>query len=139
VTSHTFTKYIELMNPSQALKIFIRSQSPSIAEKAQVLISLEVLPTQKPPVTDLDAIDLYDEALESVLPEQQASWGKVVGELRCHSVKASPKDETLSRKCLKACLSKGDLDHARQVFFQLSASLTPAKASYRTLNAKSSC
>jgi N-terminal acetyltransferase B complex non-catalytic subunit len=117
------------MNPSQALKTFIRSQSPSIAEKAQVLIILEVLPTKKPPVKDLDAIDLYDEALESVLPEQQTSWGKVVGELRCHSVKASPKDEALSRKCLKACLSKGDLDHARQVYFQPSASLTPAKAS----------
>jgi hypothetical protein len=125
--------YVELMSLLQALKIYIRSQSPSISEKAQVLLSLEVLPTRKPPVTDVEVLELYDEALESVLPEKQESWGKIIGELRYHGVKSSPKDEALSRKCLKACLSKGDLDHARQVCCRPSAQSTPAKCPFRSL------
>lgn len=103
----------------QALKIYIRSQSSSISERAQVLISLEALPTRKPPITDLEAIDLYDESLGSIVPDNQDSWRIIIGEMRCQSVKSAPKDESLSRNCLKACLSKGDLDHARQVAISL--------------------
>jgi N-terminal acetyltransferase B complex non-catalytic subunit len=99
---------------------------PSVSERTQVLIALEALPIRKPPITDLEAIDLYDEALAIVVPDKQESWQKIIGEMRCQSVKSAPKDEPLSRNCLRACLSKGDLDHARQVCFLASSSLTLA-------------
>jgi N-terminal acetyltransferase B complex non-catalytic subunit len=122
--AHVTTIYTRSwLTRSQALKIYIRSLSPSLAEKSNVLLKLEELPTRKPPLTDLEAIDLYDEALKSVVPDPQESWGKIIGELRLQSVKSSPKDEALSRKCLQACFSEGDLDHARQVCYQPSAIL----------------
>lgn len=80
-----------------------------------MLISLEALSTRKQAVTDLEAIDLYDEALVGL--DQRETWPKIIGELRCQSVKSAPKDEPLSKNCLKACLSNGDLDHARQVCY----------------------
>ena len=119
----TFLRWNTTDELSQALKIYIKSQSSSISERSQVLISLETLATRKPPITDIEAIDLYDEALGTIVPEQQESWQKIIGEMRYQSVKSAPKDEPLSRNCLKACLSKGDLDHARQVCCPLSTYL----------------
>jgi N-terminal acetyltransferase B complex non-catalytic subunit len=97
------------------LKIYIRSRSPQLPEKYAVLLHLEELAERKPPLSDIEAIDLYDEALEEVLPESSETWEKVIGQLRWHCVKATPKNEDLGTKCFQACFSKGDLDHARQV------------------------
>lgn len=81
-----------------------------------MLIHIEELSGRKPPITDLEAIELYDEALGEVLPETgSSSWGKSIGELRWQLVKSSPKDEDTVLKCFQECLSNGDLDHARQV------------------------
>ncbi len=74
-------------------------------------------------LTDLEAVELYDEALEGVLPRASGGWEKIVGELRWQLVKALPKNEEAGKKCFKACLFKDDLDHARQVC--LSGSLFP--------------
>ena len=98
----------------QALKVYIKSQLPLITEKAEVLVCLEALPTRKPPLADPDAIDLYDDALKEVLPVPQQSWGRIIGGLRCQSVKLAPKNEALGKQCLKVCLLQGDLDHSRQ-------------------------
>lgn len=66
-------------------------------------------------LTDLAAIELYEDALEAVLPGSRESWIKIIGELRWRCVKAIPKNEDVSLTCFQTCLSKDDLDHARQV------------------------
>ena len=86
-----------------------------MAEKSAVLLYLEELPERKPPLLDIEAIELYDEALDEVLPESNESWERIIGQLRWQCVKSSPKNEDLSLKCFQVCLSKGALDHARQV------------------------
>lgn len=64
---------------------------------------------------DIEAVELYEEALNEVLPESTETWERVIGHLRWQCVKASPKNEDLSLNCFQACFSKGALDHARQV------------------------
>jgi N-terminal acetyltransferase B complex non-catalytic subunit len=97
------------------LKVYIRARSPSISEKSAVLAHLEELIGKSPAVSDVDAIDLYDEALGEILPDSRESWVRIIGELRWHYVKSAPKLEDESLKCFQACLSRDDLDHARQV------------------------
>lgn len=80
-----------------------------------MLLCIEELAAKKVAIKDLEAIDLYDEALREVLREQDKSWGKAIGELRWQYVKSNPKDEHNILKCFQVCLAKGDLDHARQV------------------------
>jgi hypothetical protein len=84
-------------------------------EKSVVLLHLEELLERKPPLSDIEAIELYEEALEEVLPKSNETWEKIIGQLRWQCVKALPKNEDLSLKSFQACFSKGDLDHARQV------------------------
>jgi N-terminal acetyltransferase B complex non-catalytic subunit len=115
---------------SQALKIYIRSRSPQFPEKSAVLLHLEELPERKPPFSDIDAIELYEEALEQVLPESNETWERIIGQLRWQCVKTSPKNEDLSLKCFQACFSKGDLDHARQVSYLAQASFVPMHLLY---------
>lgn len=79
-----------------------------------MLVHIEELSARKSPITDLEAIDLYDEALGEVLPDTKSSWGRCIGELRWQLVKSSPKDEETAAKCFHECLSNDDLDHARQ-------------------------
>jgi len=76
---------------------------------------LEELPERKPPLADIEAIELYDEALGEVLPKSDETWERIIGQLRWQCVKAQSKNEDLSLKSFQACLSKGALDHARQV------------------------
>lgn len=71
--------------------------------------------TRNTVLSDLAAIELYEDALEEVLPGSQESWIKTIGELRWRLVKACPKNEDTSLTCLQTCLSRDDLDHARQV------------------------
>ncbi|KAE9381361.1 hypothetical protein N431DRAFT_424923 [Stipitochalara longipes BDJ] len=99
----------------EALKIYIRSRSPQVPEKSAVLLHLEELPERKPPLADIEAIELYDEALDEVLPKSNGTWERIIGQLRWQCVKAQPKNEDLSLKCFQACLSKNALDHARQI------------------------
>jgi N-terminal acetyltransferase B complex non-catalytic subunit len=113
VTFATFSQQLIII--LQALKIYIRSRSPQVPEKNAVLLHLEELPERKPPVADIEAIELYDEALEEALPKSGETWERIIGPLRWQCVKAQPKNEDLSLKCFQACLSKGALDHARQV------------------------
>jgi len=86
-----------------------------VSEKSAVLLHLEELLERSPQLSDLDSIELYDEALGEVLPDSPESWVKIIGQLRWQCVKAAPKNEDASLKCFQACLSKWDLDHARQV------------------------
>lgn len=71
---------------------------------------------RKPAISDLAAVELYEDALEEVLPGSQNTWINIIGELRWQCVKASPKNEDTSLVCLQTCLSRDDLDHARQVY-----------------------
>lgn len=80
-----------------------------------MLIQIEELAARKTPISDLEAIELYDEALTEVLPERESGWGRSIGELRWQYVKAAPKEEDAALKCFRECLSNNDLDHARQV------------------------
>ncbi|KAF4637117.1 hypothetical protein G7Y89_g955 [Cudoniella acicularis] len=98
----------------EALKIFIRSHSPLVSEKAAIILHLEELVERKLVIPELETIELYDEAFENVLPEPQESWERIVGELRWLCVKSQPKNEDLSLKCFEACLAKDDLEHAKQ-------------------------
>jgi N-terminal acetyltransferase B complex non-catalytic subunit len=73
------------------------------------------LATKKVALTDLDDIDLYDDALEAVMPDAGEVWVRTIGELRWQAVKTLPKQEELGLKSFKACLSEHDLEHAQQV------------------------
>lgn len=118
---------------SQALKIYIRSRSPQVSEKSAVLLHLEELPERKPPFSDIEAIELYDEALNEVLPESNETWERIIGQLRWQCVKINPKNEDLSLKCFQECLSKGALDHARQVSPNLCPEIGWTKATNKNL------
>lgn len=97
------------------MKIYIRSRSSQLTEKSAVLIHIEEIAVRKLPVTDLEAIELYDEALNEVLPETGSHWGPTIGEMRWQCVKTASKNEETALKCFQECLSHGDLDHARQI------------------------
>ncbi|RDL34632.1 uncharacterized protein BP5553_07760 [Venustampulla echinocandica] len=116
------TEYLE------ALKVFIRSRSPLASEKAAVLLHLEGLAERKFVLKDQESIELYDEALGEVMPQQQEGWGRIIGELRWQCVKARPKDEDLSLKSFEACLGKGDLEHAKQISNSLEKSFPSSHA-----------
>ncbi|CAG8961090.1 hypothetical protein HYFRA_00002633 [Hymenoscyphus fraxineus] len=113
----------------QALKIFIRARSPLASEQAAVLAHLEELPKRKQPLTDLEAIELYEEAFGEVVPEPQDDWIRIIGEARWQCVKAIPKNEDVSKKCFEACLEKNDIDHARQISNSLEKSF-PSNHAY---------
>jgi hypothetical protein len=70
---------------------------------------------RKPALVDLEAIELYEDALGEVLPNPGESWEKIIGEIRWQCVKSTPKNEDLAFKCFQSCLLKDDLEHARQV------------------------
>ncbi|TVY14865.1 N-terminal acetyltransferase B complex subunit arm1 [Lachnellula arida] len=99
----------------EALKVYIRSRSPLLAEKEAVLLHLDELAEKKKAIADLETVELYDEAFGEVFPEPQESWDRTIGELRWLCVKSQPKNEDLSLKCFQACLGKGDLEHAKQI------------------------
>ncbi|KAK0126361.1 hypothetical protein ONS95_007967 [Cadophora gregata] len=99
----------------EALKIYIRALSPQATEKAAVLVHLEELAEKKTVPSELVVAELYDDALNEVLPVPRENWARIVGELRWQCVKASPKNEDASLKCFQACLARNDLDHARQI------------------------
>lgn len=97
-----------------------------LSENSAVLLHIEELAAKKIAIKDLEAIDLYDEALREVLSEENSNWVKTIGELRWQYVKANPKDEQNVLKCFKECLAHGDLDHARQVCWLSCANDLPA-------------
>jgi len=107
-----------LTSALQALKIYIRSRSPLLSEKSAVLLHLEQLLERKTALTDLEAIELFEEALDGVLPDSPEGWAKIIGELRWQYVKSNPKDEEAGKKCFQSCLLQDDLDHARQVCYR---------------------
>ncbi|XMA19495.1 hypothetical protein WAI453_012286 [Rhynchosporium graminicola] len=98
----------------EALKIYIRALSPQSTEKSAVLVYLEELAEKKTALSELVVAELYDDALNEVLPETQEHWASIIGELRWQCVKAAPKNEDTGLKCFQACLARNDLDHARQ-------------------------
>ncbi|TVY91417.1 hypothetical protein LAWI1_G001112 [Lachnellula willkommii] len=99
----------------EALKVYIRSRSPLLAEKEAVLLHLDELAEKKKAIADLETVELYDEAFGEIFPEPQESWDRTIGELRWLCVKSQPKNEDLSLKCFQACLGKGDMEHAKQI------------------------
>ena len=66
-------------------------------------------------LTDLDAIQFYDEALELILPKPGENWSRIIGHLRWQLVKSTPKDVDAGRACFRACLAKEDYEHARHI------------------------
>lgn len=106
---------LALLTRRQALKIYIQSRSAVLNDKAAILLQLEDFVERKSVLPEVADIDLYDEALESLLPNSHQAWADIIGELRWLCVKASPKNEELSLKCFQACLSRDDLAHAQQV------------------------
>lgn len=112
---HVIEGQFRTLTLCQALKIYIRSLSPQVTEKSAVLQHLLELAENKPALSQLVVIELYDDALGEVIPDSQEYWARIIGELRWQYVKSSPKDEESSSKCFQACLANDDLDHARQV------------------------
>lgn len=80
-----------------------------------MLLHIEEIVARKSALSDLAAVELYEDALEEVLPGSRDNWIRTIGELRWQCVKAFPKNEDTSLMCLQTCLSRDDLDHARQV------------------------
>ncbi len=109
----------------QALKIYIRSLLPQATEISAVILHLEELVNKRPGFLDLAVIELYENALEEVLPGSRESWINTIGELRWQCVKANPKHEDTSLIGLQACLSRDDLDHARQVYHERGIETVP--------------
>lgn len=64
---------------------------------------------------DLDAVQIYDETLELILPKPGETWARIIGHLRLELVKAMPKDMDAGRACFRACLAKEDYEHARHI------------------------
>lgn len=88
---------------------------PLITDKSLALVRIEEFIEENSQISDLNIVDLYDYALEEILLDSPGSWATFIGELRWRFVKSNPKDEDASKECFKACLLKGDLDHAIKV------------------------
>ncbi|TQS36684.1 hypothetical protein Golomagni_02856 [Golovinomyces magnicellulatus] len=99
----------------EALKIYVRGKSNLVSENIKILIQIEELACREPFLSNPDAIDLYDETMTEISYDSPEAWAKTIGELRWKSVKLSSKNEKLCLDALEACLSKNDLDHARQI------------------------
>lgn len=112
-----------------ALKTLILSRMPLITDKSLALVRIEESLEENSQITDLNTIDLYDHALEEILPESPESWSGFIGELRWRFVKSNPKDEGACKECFKACLLKDDLDHAIKIATSLEKSF-PLKHEY---------
>lgn len=88
---------------------------PLITDKSLALSRIEEVLEETSLITDFNAIELYDRALEELLPESPEHWANIIGELRWRFVKSNPKDENSCKDCFQACLLKSDLDHAIKV------------------------
>jgi N-terminal acetyltransferase B complex non-catalytic subunit len=97
---------------------------PLVTDKSSALLLIEEALEEKSMITDLDDVELYDHAFQNILPEPQQRWASTIGELRWQFVKSSPKEENASIDCFKACLLKGDLEHAIKVVHQFPSFLT---------------
>lgn len=117
----------------EALKLYIQSRLPALSDKSAVILHLEELVEKKLVISELETIELYDEAFGEVLPEPHESWDRIIGELRWLSVKSQPKNEDLSLKCFEACLAKDDLEHAKQISNSLEKSF-PGNHAYTFWN-----
>ncbi|RFU26712.1 hypothetical protein B7463_g9620, partial [Scytalidium lignicola] len=99
----------------EALKIYIASEQFPASENSPVVASLERLVQRDPPVLDLDAIAVYESALENISPGDEDDWARLIGRLRWQCVKAAPKNEDASLKNLRRCLAMNDIEHAQQI------------------------
>ncbi|RQM06867.1 hypothetical protein DH86_00000004 [Scytalidium sp. 3C] len=88
-------------------------ESSGTDKSSPVIASLEKLAQRNPPVVDLDAIEVYEAALEN-LPGYENDWAKLIGRLRWQCVKAAPKNEDASLQNLRKCLAKNDIENAQQ-------------------------
>ena len=99
----------------QALQLLIKAHIGQVSEKAAVLLQLEEVLSSKHVLTDLNAVSIYDETLELIVPKPGKTWARTIGVLRWQSVKALPKDADSSRACFRACLAHEDYEHARHI------------------------
>ncbi|KAH8815250.1 N-acetyltransferase B complex non catalytic subunit-domain-containing protein [Xylogone sp. PMI_703] len=113
----------------EALKIYITSEQSSTGDSSPVLTALEKLIQRDPPVLDLDAIAVYEAALENILSGNEDYWARLIGRLRWQCVKASPKDEDSGLKNLRRCLIMNDIEHAQQIANSLDKNF-PGNRSY---------
>jgi N-terminal acetyltransferase B complex non-catalytic subunit len=97
--------------------VYILSKSPPQTgrEKGEALLHLEKLGARSPVLTDLNAIELYDDALGDIFPDLSEEWSNIIGEVWLLRVKALPKDEESSKKAFQQCVLKEDFDHAQQI------------------------
>lgn len=63
-------------------------------------------------VKDIDALDLYDFAIDGL----SMDYAKTIGVLRARLAKALPKDKNLGARCLEACMWHSDWENAQEVF-----------------------
>ena len=99
----------------QALQLLIKAHIGQISEKAAILLQLEELLLSKRVLADINAVQLYDETLELILPKPGDIWARVIGSLRLQLVKALSKDVDAGRACFQACVAKADYEHARHI------------------------
>lgn len=99
----------------QALKCYIQAQHPTLSERNAAAIALQELVGKQIGLTDLGALDLYDEASATLCPPSSREPIENLGKLRLFAVKAKPKDEDFVKKCLGACLRRDDLANSQQI------------------------
>ncbi|KAG0650585.1 N-terminal acetyltransferase B complex subunit arm1 [Hyphodiscus hymeniophilus] len=117
---HALTKVDKKLKKSdsdyfKALQLLIKAHLGQVSEKAAILLHLEELVLSKRILTDLNAIQIFDETLELILPKPGENWARIIGNLRWQLVKALPKDVDAGRACFRACLAKEDYEHARHI------------------------
>lgn len=88
---------------------------PAGKDRGLVLLQLEKLTSKSPPLADLDALELYDEALQEVLPDSLLGWARIIGEQWLLRVKVNPTDEEGNSESFRQCLLHEDYDHAQQI------------------------
>lgn len=86
-----------------------------MSERNAAAIALQELVGKQIGLTDLGALDLYDEASATLCPPSSREPIENLGKLRLFAVKAKPKDEDFVKKCLGACLRRDDLANSQQV------------------------
>ncbi|KAI1428083.1 N-acetyltransferase B complex non catalytic subunit-domain-containing protein [Xylaria sp. FL1777] len=66
-------------------------------------------------IKDVDAIDLYEFAVDGLLMD----YAKTIGVLRSRLAKALPKDRSAGLKCLEACMWNSDWENAQEIAVSL--------------------
>lgn len=102
----------EANETTQTVRICAEAQMDSVTERSGVVLAVDALVRDKTAVPDIDAIELYEWALQDAgFPYD---FSQTVGTLRARWAKANPSSPAVL-DCLEACVLAWDLVNAQQV------------------------